>query len=104
GGGRAGACSRRAVAPAAAPGAVLPLLHSHPGGRGWQMMSATDKRAEAGHAAQTLTLTGHPLIGLTCAGRDGAYSARLWERVGPRADEPRWGERVRGGGDGVITP
>jgi hypothetical protein len=101
--GQAGAYFLRAVRAAAAAGAGLALLHSHPGGRGWQMMSATDKRAEAGHAAQTLTLTGHPLIGLTCAGRDGAYSARLWERVGPRAYEPRWCESVRVVGERLIT-
>ena len=73
----------RAVATAAAKGAGLVLLHSHPGGRGWQGMSPDDIAAEAGHAAQAEAMTGYPLVGLTMAG-DGAMSARFWRKVGPR--------------------
>jgi hypothetical protein len=62
-------------------GAGLVLLHSHPGGSGWQGMSADDVAAERGYAAQAQVLTGLPLVGLTMAG-DGALSGRAWTRAG----------------------
>lgn len=77
----------RAADRAAAEGTGLVLLHSHPGGRGWQDLSRDDIEAERGHAAQTIALTGQPLIGMTLAG-DGAWSARTWARVG-RGDYTR---------------
>jgi hypothetical protein len=71
---------RRALKIAAARGAGLALLHSHPLGRGWQGMSPDDIRAESGHAAVTFAETSLPLVGLTLAG-DGAWSARVWWKV-----------------------
>ncbi len=70
----------RALARASAEGAGLALLHSHPGGIGWQGMSSDDLDAERGHAAQALVVTGLPLIGMTLAG-DGSWSARVWPRT-----------------------
>lgn len=73
----------RAASVAREMGAGLALLHSHPGGTGWQGMSQDDRQAESGHAAQTHVLTGRPLVGLTLAG-DGNWSARAWHHVGTR--------------------
>jgi molybdopterin-synthase adenylyltransferase len=58
----------------------LAFLHSHPGGHGWQGMSPDDIAAEHGHAPRTLALTDKPLVGLTLATGDGAWSARTWTR------------------------
>jgi len=77
----------RAAERAAEAGAGLVLLHSHPAGRSWQDLSRDDIDAERGHAAQTLALTGQPLVGMTLAG-DGAWSARTWTRAG-RGDYAR---------------
>lgn len=62
-------------------GAGLALLHSHPGGRGWQDMSPDDVAAELGHAAQALVLTGRPFLGLTLATGDESWSARVWPKT-----------------------
>lgn len=70
----------RALAHASADGAGLALLHSHPGGIGWQGMSPDDINAERRHAAQTLVATGLPLVGMTVAG-DGSWSSRVWRRT-----------------------
>lgn len=64
----------------------LALVHSHPGGRGWQDMSADDVDAELRHAGQSWSVTDHPLLGLTLAG-DGSWSARQWVRTGRLAYE-----------------
>jgi hypothetical protein len=88
----------RAAALAGEQGAGLALLHSHPGGQGWQGMSPDDVAAEHDHTAKALALTGRPLLGLTLAG-DGALSARLWERTGPRTYERNDCEVVRVSGD-----
>jgi hypothetical protein len=85
----------RAAQQAAEAGAGLALVHSHPGGRGWQALSSDDHAAEAGHAAQAGVLTGLPLVGLTLATGDGTYSARAWQRVGRRSYTPAWCESVR---------
>lgn len=75
----------------------LAFLHSHPV-PGWQGMSSDDVRAEEGHAAPTKGATGLPLVGLTL-GTDGAWSARFWEKTGPKKYERRWCENVRVVGD-----
>jgi len=68
---------------AAADGAGLALMHSHPRGRGWQGMSLDDVRAEQGHAGAVLGATRKPFVGLTIAG-DGSWSGRFWVRTAPR--------------------
>ena len=45
----------------------LGLIHSHPGGRGWQGLSTEDFGAESGYAAQAEVFTGMPFLGLTLA-------------------------------------
>lgn len=73
----------RALTQAAAEGAGLALLHSHPMGRGWQGMSPDDVTAEQGNAGAVFGATERPFVGLTLAS-DGAWSARFWERTAPR--------------------
>jgi molybdopterin/thiamine biosynthesis adenylyltransferase len=68
----------RAVEHARSIGCGIALLHSHPGGAGWQQMSDPDADAEASYAYLASELTGLPLVGLTLAGRDGCWSARCW--------------------------
>ncbi len=73
----------RALAEAAARGAGVALLHSHPGGRRWQGMSHDDLTTEIGIAGSVFGATNLPLVGLTLAG-DGAWSGRFWLRTAPR--------------------
>jgi molybdopterin-synthase adenylyltransferase len=73
----------RALAEAAAAGAGLALMHSHPRGLGWQGMSKPDIATEQGISAAVFGATCRPFVGLTVA-RDGAWSARFWERAAPR--------------------
>jgi molybdopterin-synthase adenylyltransferase len=88
----------RAGARAAELGGGLLLAHSHPGARGWQGMSPDDVGAEHGHAAQALSLTGQPLLGLTMAG-DHALAGRFWEHIGAREYRRAGCESVRVIGD-----
>lgn len=89
----------RAAAVAHARGEGLGLCHSHPGGRGWQQMSAPDWDAEASFANLVRELTGQPLIGITYAGYDRSWSARHWD-VGAGTDvEPTHCDNVRVIGD-----
>jgi hypothetical protein len=92
---------QRALSEAVTEGAGVALLHSHPGGRGWQGMSSDDINTESGHAAAVYGATLLPFVGLTIAG-DGAWAARFWERTAPRVYERRdcatvrvVGERLR---------
>lgn len=73
----------RAMSEAAAAGAGLALMHSHPLGRGWQLMSRDDIFAERGNAPAIFGATSLPFVGLTLAG-NGAWSARFWERTAPK--------------------
>jgi molybdopterin-synthase adenylyltransferase len=91
----------RALAAAASEGAGLALLHSHPGGCGWQDMSRDDIAAEQGNSGAVFGATNRPFVGLTLAG-DGSWSGRFWERTAPRrytrtdcASVREIGERMR---------
>lgn len=90
----------RAIGEAMEAKAGLAFMHSH-GGPGWQDMSWDDVRAEEGHAAATLAATGLPLLGLTL-GTDGAWSARLWERVAHRSYNRHWCRTVRVVGESLA--
>lgn len=54
------------------------ILHSHPGGHGWQELSELDADAEASYAYLAKQITGQPLVGMTLAGEDHGWSARRW--------------------------
>jgi molybdopterin-synthase adenylyltransferase len=71
----------RAAQLAGQRGSGLALAHSHPGGRGWQLLSGPDRTAEARIANVARGLTGLPLLGLTLAG-EGSWSGRFWEGQG----------------------
>jgi molybdopterin/thiamine biosynthesis adenylyltransferase len=90
----------RAMAEAAANGAGVALLHSHPLGRGCQGLSRDDVSAEQGNAGAVYGATGLPLVGLTLAG-DGAWSARFWRRTAPRTYPVAWCASVRVLGDSL---
>jgi hypothetical protein len=84
----------RALSLAAAAGAGLALMHSHPLGRGWQRMSDDDIAAEQGHAAAVYGATDLPFVGLTIAS-DYSWSARFWARTAPRTYPGQWCGTVR---------
>jgi hypothetical protein len=90
----------RALSEAAAAGAGLALLHSHPFGTGWQGMSKDDIRTEQGMAGAIFGGTGLPLVGFTLAG-DGTWSARFWERTAPKTYPGAWCGTVRVVGDSL---
>jgi len=92
----------RAMSEAAAGGAGLALMHSHPRGWGAQGMSRDDVTAEQGNAGAVFGATGLPFIGLTLAG-DGAWSARFWERTAPHTYPGVWCASVRVVGDNLRT-
>jgi hypothetical protein len=72
----------RVAAAAAQERAGVVILHSHPGGAGWQRMSGPDADAERSYAYLAHRMTGLPLVGMTLAGGDGQWSARVWEPSG----------------------
>lgn len=82
----------RGAAHAANQDCGLVMLHSHPGGSGWQRLSSTDYDTELGYAHLAHQYTRGPLLGMTLAGTDDTWSARIWE---PGATSPQWAEAVR---------
>lgn len=74
---------------AAQRGHGVAILHSHPGGRGWQRLSGPDADAESSYARLVEQITGLPLVGLTLAG-DSTWSARTWND-----GRPQWASSVR---------
>lgn len=82
---------------AARQGRGVVLLHSHPGGRGWQRLSAPDTDAESAYANLATQLTGLPLVGMTLAG-DQSWSARVWID-----GAPEWAGSVRRVGAGLRS-
>jgi hypothetical protein len=68
----------RAAKAAAERGEGIAFMHAHPGGRGWQRLNDTDRRAEASIANLAREVTGLPLVGMTLATGDGSWSSRLW--------------------------
>lgn len=57
----------------------LVLLHSHPGATEWQSMSGPDRDTESSYANLVREITGLPLVGMTLATRNRAWSARHWD-------------------------
>lgn len=74
------------------------FMHSHPAS-GWQGMSATDIIAERDRIAPPSRASGLPLLGLT-VGRDGVWSARLWNWNGRKFNRV-WCDKVRVVGKGL---
>jgi ThiF family len=85
----------RAASIAANRGCGLGFVHNHPGALHWQGLSADDASTEAGYGGQVNTLTGLPFLGMTLAGGDHQWSARVWKRSAAHTYEPRWCETVR---------
>ncbi|WP_406813868.1 ThiF family adenylyltransferase [Mycobacterium sp. M23085] len=89
----------RAAADARSRDEGLVLLHSHPGGRGWQGLSRTDHETEAEYERVARAYTKMPLVGMTLAGGDVRWSARFWfERT-----RPTWVESVRSVSDKLVV-
>lgn len=82
----------RGAAFAANHGHGLIMLHSHPVGAGWQSLSPADDDTERSYAHVAHQYTGGALLGMTLAGLDTTWSARLW---GPGQTSPIWAESVR---------
>ncbi|WP_238335296.1 ThiF family adenylyltransferase [Kribbella amoyensis] len=87
----------RVAAQATRRGSGVVMLHSHPGGRGWQRMSTQDADAESSYADLVQQLTGMPLVGMTLAGNE-SWSARVWTEG--RAE---WAASVRRVGRTLVT-
>lgn len=85
----------RAAALAAEYGCGLGFIHAHPQGRGWQRLNTIDHAAESSFAAQTQVITGRPLVGLTFAGTDAGFGARIWQQQAPHCYAPTEAESVR---------
>lgn len=87
----------RVAASAARLGQGLVLLHSHPGGAGWQALSGPDTDAERSYAGLAQHVTGLPLVGMTLAG-DSTWSTRVWVH-----HMPAWAGSVRRVGTNLVT-
>ncbi len=81
----------------------LVLLHSHPGGRGWQAMGGPDRDTEASYANLAREMTGLPLVGVTLGGGDRSWSARHWDRGVGRKVTPTECTNVRVIGDRLTV-
>ncbi|OJV93453.1 MAG: hypothetical protein BGO47_05820 [Microbacterium sp. 67-17] len=81
----------RAAHEARLAGHGLVLLHSHPGGSGWQQLSLTDRETESEYERVARSATKMPMLGMTLGGKDTAWSARFWFN----RSEPTWAESVR---------
>jgi hypothetical protein len=81
----------------------LVLLHSHPGGRGWQAMSGPDRDTEASYANLLREMTGLPLVGMTLGGGDRSWSARHWDHGVGRNVAPTECTNVRVIGDRLAV-
>lgn len=77
----------------------LVLLHSHPGGRGWQAMSGPDRDTEDSYANLVREMTGLPLVGMILSGGDRSWSARYWDHGVGRRVAPTECTNVRVIGD-----
>ena len=84
----------RALEQALKVGGGIAFIHSHPSA-GWQGMSRDDVKAETRLAPSVKGATGLPLLGMTLAARDGAWSGRLWEKAAPGTYNRRWCASVR---------
>jgi molybdopterin-synthase adenylyltransferase len=82
----------RGAAHAANQDCGLVMLHSHPCGTGWQRLNSTDYDTELSYAHIAHQYTRGPMLGMTLAGTDGTWSARIWE---PGEKSPHWAESVR---------
>jgi hypothetical protein len=87
----------RAARAAAAVGAGLALLHSHPGGRSWQFApdGSADAETERKIANLAREITGYPLVGLTLGTGSQEWSARCWSRGEGTSVSPIDAESVR---------
>jgi hypothetical protein len=86
----------RAANQAQSLGHGLVLLHSHPKGQHWQWLSQPDRDTEAGYLRLAATITKQPMLGMTLAGANSAWSARFWLPTTAQAGaEPLWAESVR---------
>lgn len=94
----------RAAALAAERGCGLGFIHARPKGRGWQRLNSIDHKAEASFAAQTQVITSRPLVGLTFAGTDAGFGARIWQQQARRRYAPTEAESIRvAGGRLTVT-
>lgn len=92
-----GAYVLRVASQAARESRGVVMMHSHPGGRGWQRMSSPDADAESSFAGLVQQLTGLPLVGMTLAS-DESWSARVWTD-----GKAEWAGSVRRVGQMLVT-